>query len=225
MIRTTARGDEASHAEDLSMHVSSRLILGLDPAVLALLDADPRPSLIVDADSTIHFLNAAYVESARSGPGGAAFLERWGLGARLLDACHGQVKLFIADALEAALGVGAPCQHRYPCHTPERLQHFMLTVLPLKGLGMALLTHARFDRIDDAGEHVVIEPTLGPLHFDPDGRVTQCLGCQLVRRVDDHALWEPVAEAFRGLPGSIVRVGLCASCTVAFKVALTATLT
>lgn len=200
------------------MHITSTLIQRVAPELLAWLDADPRPSLVIDADSTIHFMSEAYVAAARSGPTGDTFLSRWGLGARLLDACHGRVRSFLSNALAIVLQDGKPWRHRYPCHTPDRMQHFLLHVQPLGESRMLLLTHSQYERVDAEGERQLIEPNLEDFHFDPDGRVTRCYSCQLVRRTDDPSVWEPVAEALRGLPATRVSIGLCPPCMVAYRV-------
>lgn len=202
------------------MQVSGELIAQVDPALLAWLDADPRPSLIVDQVSTLHFLNEAYVDSVRAGPAGDAFFAEWGLGSRLLDACHGQVKHVIQRGLDQALTSQRLWQHRYPCHTPDSIQHFLVSVQPLGGSGMLLLTHVRVERLEADGSRLMIEPDLQAAHYDADGYIVRCCGCQLVRRQDDPSQWELVAAAFSERPRAPVRIGLCPTCTVAYEARL-----
>jgi hypothetical protein len=160
----------------------------------------------VQPDFTLAYLNPAYFRFAEENDLGSA-IERWGIGANLLDAISEPLRDHYRAALEDSLARHAVWHHDYECSTPDTYRLHHLTAYPLPADGLLLVHSLRVERPhEDPGA-----PALEERYRGSDGLVFQCSYCRRTRVAADPTRWDRV-PALVARPAARTSHGICPVC-------------
>lgn len=173
---------------------------------LIRLGASRDTVLAVDKELILRGYNAAYVRSARR-LGGRRWLQRYGLGFRLLEGFTGFYAEHYERIYSRCVMEELPYAAVHGCATPKFFGWYRESVSVLgKGDGL-LITHRLLELTRRSAAAVFDEK----LHRGEDGLVLQCCHCERIRNYGGKNRWEWLPELPKEL-GLEVSHGLCPHC-------------
>ena len=158
----------------------------LTEGLRAVLDQEHAVICGLGPDLRIAYINPAYRDFALDNGGGADFDRRFGVGARFLDAVHGQLRDEFTRRLLDALDAGRPWEHDYECSSAHVFRRFHMKCMPLADRAGLLLIHSLIEeRPHDQRARAPFAPD-EKLYLDDNGQIRQCSYCRRVRRIPAH---------------------------------------
>lgn len=171
------------------------------------LSADANIVYAVDRSLAIVAFNAGYGGND-VGIDAAAFLKRWGVGARVLDAMTPDLRPFYRQLFDRAFA-GEVIEHRYQCPLPDRYREFRMRLLPDPRRETVLVEHALALERDLPG--LDLDDAAIRARYQRDGVIVQCCHCRKTRRNVGEDVWDWVG-ALVAHPWPAVSHGLCPVC-------------
>lgn len=200
----------------MSSTVNTRQSPPLEPAG-ALADFDPATlaqaddvAYVVSADLRLTYLNPAWFRFAHDN-GGDSVLERFGVGACVIDGISGPLRDFYADAYARILAGASLWAHDYECSNPDVYRVFHQTAYPLRDGSGLVVTNSLAVLGPMPAEHRLAMPATPSAYCDANGFITQCSHCRRAQRADGSARWDWVPAWVERMPRNISH-SLCGFC-------------
>lgn len=180
---------------------------------LEALEAHPASVVGLWPDTTIAYVNPAWLRFAHANGGREPIESNFGLGGNYLDAISPTLRPFYAILLEAAPTAEEslhPPVHEYECSSAAEYRRFAMHVYALPGrAGWLVVNSLLVEHTHDPATHAPHEPVLSEyLH---NGLLTQCAHCRRIRHVADPLRWDWVPD-WVTRPMDCVSHGMCPTC-------------
>lgn len=185
-----------------------------DEEELAELDEDSAVIFGLRRDFTLALLNEAWFQHARRSGATDGFFERYGLGARYLDALPELLADFFTTHVRSAMDSSRRWSFQYLCPASGVQRKFRMEVLPLDDGEGCLVTNALVVE-EPHPDEVGADAGLLDAYVGDGGFITQCCHCRCTRHVDDASRWDWVPRYVDEMP-ELVSHGICPSCFAYF---------
>ena len=160
-------------------------------------------SYMLSPDLRIMRTNRAWDHFARANRG-ELVLERWGRGALVLDAMHGELRAFYRDAFARALESGERWEHDFDCNTDQLFQRYRMIVYPVRRSILVVTSSLEVSIATGPGE------ATDATRYVHDGVIQMCANCRRVK-VAGLDRWDLVPAYVRETP-PMTSHGLCPPC-------------
>ncbi|MGE0383274.1 MAG: hypothetical protein AB7Q97_00995 [Gammaproteobacteria bacterium] len=178
---------------------------------LQRLDAQHGAVYALWPDLTLAGFNRAWFDFARDNGGEPAISERFGIGARLMDAVPAVLREFVQDGLQGCLDRRIPWQYDYECSSDSVLRRFRQIVYPLgAGTGLLIVNSLLVQHPHDPLSRRAGVPDSG-LYRGRTGFIYQCAHCRRIQDVFRTERWDWVPEWVRRPPRDVSHA-LCPAC-------------
>jgi hypothetical protein len=171
---------------------------------LHALDEQSATTIGTWPDLTLAFMNKGWSKFAKENGGQ---IDRWCLGASILDVIPPVLLPFYREHFEAVLSDDRPWEHVYECSSPDVFRLFHMLVFPLSGGRGLLMIHS----LRRESSHVQPRGEPADEYVFTDGFFHQCVHCRRTRRIDDIKVWDWIPELVRA-PRANTSHGLCQHC-------------
>lgn len=186
------------------MQVASNFLQLLRAYPVEEFDQQPGSVIGTWSDFKVGYLNDGWSKFAQENDGA---VDRWGIGACLLDAIPAVLSPFYRNHFAAVLRDDRPWEHIYECSSPKLLRLFHMLVLPLENKQGLLMFHSlRRETTHEPGH----EDVIAGKYEDSNGILHQCAHCRRTRR-NDEDVWDWLPEFVRN-PRPNTSHGLCRPC-------------